>query len=164
MWSTFILWLKLSTEWSISNFKSSPHCSSYVNCFPLVWQHLRELSSNLVDLIYVTAVTLLSWKISTNNIICVWNFDIYTLSGPLQGLWNSITYIYFVLSVIWRKATKDGINSFQNRVYIFAKMTKGVNFPWMLLLLSKAYPPRRESLCWMWRGWATPRFKEMMSV
>ena len=38
-------------------------------------------------------------------------------------------YICFVLSVIWRKATKDGINSFQNRVYIFTKMTKGVNFP-----------------------------------
>jgi len=65
-------------------------------------------------------------------------------------------------------ATEDGINSFQDRAYIFAKMTKGVNFPWMLLLPSvapsTAYPPRRESLCWMWWGWATPRFKEMILV
>jgi len=69
-------------------------------------------------------------------------------------VWTSVkvvefNYIYFVLSVIWRKATKDGINSFQNRVYIFAKMTKGVNFPLLLLSVapSKAYPPRREILC-----------------
>jgi len=40
-----------------------------------------------------------------------------------------IQVIYFVLSVIWRKANKYGINGFQNRVYIFAKMTKGVKFP-----------------------------------
>ena len=52
----------------------------------------------------------------------------------IYSAWTSVrvvefNYIYFVLSVIWRKATKDGINRFQNRVYIFAKMTKGVNFP-----------------------------------
>ena len=91
----------------------------------------------------------------------------------MYSAWTSVrvvefNYIYFVLSVIWRKATKDGINSFQNQVYIFAKMTKGVNFPRILLLLSvapsKAYPPRWESLCWMWWEWATPRFKEMISV
>jgi len=29
---------------------------------------------------------------------------------------------------------------------------------------SKAYPPSRESLCWMWWGWATPVPKEMISV
>ena len=61
------------------------------------------------------------------------------------------------------EGNKRWYQQFPNRVYIFAKMTKGVNFPWMLLLLSvapcKAYHPRRESLCWMWWGWATPRFQ-----
>ena len=52
----------------------------------------------------------------------------------IYSVWTSVrvvefNYIYFVLSVIWRKATKDGINSIQNHAYIFAKMTERVNFP-----------------------------------
>ena len=88
LWSTFILWLKLSTEWCISNFKSSPTTAAMLIVSPWfgnIWEN-----GQAIWFIWFMSLQLLSVELeepwcymSINNIICVWNTDIYIPRGPL---------------------------------------------------------------------------------